>query len=97
MLSELTDEQRALADYMSSLSELAFCAGWMENLEHALWRAVVDAPFRYGQLEITPEQSAELKVLSSICGGWILFDGVLAETFVTLGDWQNIYDSTCAL
>lgn len=29
MLSELTPSQRALAEYMSDLSEDAYCAGWM--------------------------------------------------------------------
>jgi hypothetical protein len=97
MLTDLTVEQRALADYMSSLSELAFYAGWMENLEHALWRAIVDGPFRYGQLDITAEQTARLKALSSFCGGWIIFDGALEEAFIPLSDWQSTYDSACAL
>jgi hypothetical protein len=40
MLADLSPDQRRLADYMSELSESAYCAGWMEGLEFALWEAV---------------------------------------------------------
>ena len=48
MFGELTDSEKALAEYMSELSEEAFFAGWMEGLEYALWKAVVENPFTYG-------------------------------------------------
>ena len=37
MLRDLTPPQRQLADFMSDLSENAYCAGWMSGLEYALW------------------------------------------------------------
>jgi hypothetical protein len=41
MLSDLTPDQRALARYMSDLSEEAYCAGWMSGLEYALWDGLI--------------------------------------------------------
>jgi len=96
MLSDLTREQKALSDFMSELSEQAFYAGWMHDLEHALWRAVVDGPFRYGHLDITAEQIGRLKTLSSACGSWIVFDEVSEESSMSLEDWSGAYDPTRA-
>ena len=50
MLTDLTPDQRALAEYMSELSEQAIHAGWIQNLEHALWRARTEGPFVYTRL-----------------------------------------------
>jgi hypothetical protein len=96
MLSDLTGEQKAPHDFMSKLSEQAFHAGWMHDLEHVLWRAVVDGPFRYGHLDITAEQIQRLKTLSSACGSWIVFDDALEETSMSLADWMGAYDATRA-
>ena len=74
MIEELTDSQKALAEYMSELSEEAYFAGWMEGLEYALWKAVVENPFNYGFLQLTEQHIAELTILSNACGGWIVFD-----------------------
>jgi hypothetical protein len=82
---------QALTDYMSGLSELAYAAGWMEGLEFALWRAVIDGPRRYGRLEITAEHVARLRALSTDCGGWIVFDDRSEETFVEIDAWRRIY------
>ena len=40
-----------LIDYISDLSEEAYCAAWMDAVECALWRRVTDGPGRYGQLD----------------------------------------------
>jgi len=91
MIEELTDSQKALADYMSELSEEAYFAGWMEGLEYALWKAVVENPFEYGFLQLTEQHIAELTKLSNACGGWIVFDDDSAETFVPIAKWRKIY------
>lgn len=91
MLSDLTPEQRALADYMSELSEDAYCAGWMNGLEHALWLAVTAGPVPYGLLDLSPEQVERLRHLSTACGGWIRYDEQTEETFVALNDWIARY------
>jgi len=33
-----------------------------------------------------------LNQLSKDCGGWIVFDQDREETFVSLADWQALYD-----
>lgn len=81
---------------MSELSELAFAAGWMSNLEHALWRAAETGPFHYGRLALSSEQTAQLQRLSSLCGGWICFDDNFGETFVRLELWRHRYDPALA-
>ena len=90
MLNDLTAAQRELADYMSALSERAYHAGWVEGLEFALWRAVTDDLFKYGQLGLSCEHTQHLSSLSQRCGGWIVFDQQREEIFVTLEQWQHL-------
>lgn len=89
MLDDLTAKQRALAEYMSELSEEAYCAGWLEDLEFSLWRIVLDGSGRFGFMEITTEHVSNLKEFSRLCGGWIFFDDLNGETFVSLKDWEK--------
>ncbi|WP_280151995.1 hypothetical protein [Piscinibacter sp. XHJ-5] len=72
---------------MSELSEAAYRAGWIENLEHSLWQAVVQGPFRFGRLDLNAEHVAKLKRLAKACEGWICFDDSDEETFVDLQWW----------
>ncbi|MBF0502245.1 MAG: hypothetical protein HQM09_19040 [Candidatus Riflebacteria bacterium] len=83
---------QALTDYMSELSETAYCAGWMDGLEFALWQVVTEGPRQYGCLVITQKQVSELRMLSDICGGWIVFDDRTEETFISLDAWQRLYN-----
>jgi hypothetical protein len=87
MLHELNPEARALANYMSSLSEQAYSAQWMSGLEHALWFALCDGPFRYGRLQLTRDHVAALGRLSDTCDGWIVSDPVREERFVPVREW----------
>jgi hypothetical protein len=41
MLTELTADQRRLADYMSELSEEAYAAGWRHGPENAMWEVAI--------------------------------------------------------
>lgn len=82
----------ALRDYMSELSELAYSAGWMQGLEHALWSALLDGPCRYGHLDLRPEHLQRLRDLSERAGGWIHFpDTADEEVFVPLEEWQRVH------
>ena len=92
MTTELTTHQKALADFMSQLSEKAYCAGWMADLEHVLWAAVLDGPRQYGHLAIDAEMISELNRLSSACGGWIIFEDHEGETWVSISKWKTMYD-----
>jgi hypothetical protein len=91
MLADLSPDQRRLADYMSELSELAYCAGWMEGLEFALWEAVQGQRKQYGQMTFTEAQLQELSSLSERIGGWIVFDDQKEELFLPLEDWKHAF------
>jgi hypothetical protein len=84
----VTDAQKRLDDYMSELSEQAFCAGWMNGLEFALWEVVLGARERYGFLAITAAHRETLRSLSEACSGWIVF--AEEETaWVPLDEWKR--------
>ena len=88
MMRELTKEQYALAQYMSELSEEAYCAGWMDGLEYALWQVVLDQRRAYGRLVFTSDHVLKLRSLSEASGGWIIFDDDLEETWLSAPDWN---------
>ena len=93
MLSELTEKQKHLAEFMSELSEEAYCAGWMLGLEYALWAAVSTGPRSFGRLDISVSQIERLRRLSLQCEGWIVFDEETGETWVGLPEWEQIFAS----
>jgi len=93
MLNDLNDSQRQLADYMSELSEEAFCAGWMEGLELALWDGMNHEIDEFGRLKFTEDIIIELKILSSNANGWIIFDDEREETFVSWKEWNELKKS----
>ncbi len=92
----MNDEAKELMNYMSDLSEEAYCAGWMLNLEYDLWQAVVEGQRGYGQMIIDENHIAKLKELSNRCGGWIYFgettDDATEETFVPMQQWLQMYE-----
>ncbi len=73
---------------MSSLSEVAYQAAWMEGLELSLWKAVVFGPYTLGRLQFTDEHVERLRILSEQCGGWVRFQDDGEETFVPIGEWK---------
>jgi hypothetical protein len=88
MLGDLDEAQHALAQYMSDISEEAYCAGWMDGLEFALWQVALGARSEYGQLTLSGAHIANLRALSQAAGGWIVFDDATEETWVPLSDWK---------
>jgi hypothetical protein len=92
VLADLSPDQRRLADYMSELSELAYCAGWMKGLEFALWEVVQGRRTRYGQTVFTQAQRQELASLAERIGGWIVFYDQQEESFLPLEDWKHAFE-----
>ena len=90
MSSHLTLEQRQLAERMSDLSEEAWAASWMQDLEFVLWRALLGGSRRFGRLELTDDHLRELRELSQLCQGWIVFADGTEESWVPLVDWSPI-------
>ena len=41
MDSWLNESQQALGDFMSEISEEAYYAGWMEDMEYVMWYALL--------------------------------------------------------
>jgi len=93
MLSDLAEPQRALAEFMSCLSEEAWHAEWMRGLEYDLWRAVLDGPFQIGQLTLGPAHVTQLRQWSEACGGWIVFDDATEDSFVSVSRWGSMYSA----
>jgi|SRR6185369_4450709 len=89
MLEVLTPEQRALAHFMSELSEEAYCAHWMADLEYNLWDAVVGLRREYGRTTISQAKKQKLRELSDDCAGWIVFENGIGESWLPLEAWQQ--------
>lgn len=89
MLKDLSPGQKALADYISELSEEAYSAGWMEGVEFTLWTAVIGDQRSFGRLQITEKMLQRLKDLSADCKGWIYFDESNEESFLLIEQWKK--------
>lgn len=94
MPRELSPDERALADYMSELSEEGYYAEWMHGLEFDLWRAVKTGPARYGRLDLTEEHLAALRGFAARCGGWIALDEEGEEGWVSFEEWERRFASS---
>lgn len=92
MLELSTPEQRALAQYMSELSEEAFCAHWMTDLEYNLWEAVVGLRRKYGRITISHAKKQKLRALCDDCEGWIVFENDVGETWLPVEAWQQRFN-----
>ncbi len=88
MLLDLTEDERLLAELMSDISERCYHAGWMKNLEYAVWNAVILGPRVYGQDKITLDDIEELNRRANQVGAWIYFDDEMEETTLSLDKWK---------
>ena len=96
-MMNMNAEAKELMNYMIELSEEAYHAGWMLNLEYDLWKAVLEGPRGYGQTIIDKKHIESLKELSKQCGGWIIFDDEEQdETFVPMEQWLRLYEEWAA-
>jgi hypothetical protein len=96
MSSDLTNDQRALAEAMSDLSEAGYHAGWMAGLEYDLWRILLTGGISYGQHEVSQGDISRLRDLAEKCGGWIVFDDDKGEIFVPMVEWQKMFAAHAA-
>ena len=92
MLKDLTKQQRLLADAMSAISEKCWSAGWMSNLEYALWHALISGERKYGQDFITQQDINTLLSLSKECDDWIYLSDTTKETAIELSKWRLKFD-----
>ncbi len=92
MSSRLTPAQRALAEYMSQLSEEFYCAGWLIGLEYALWDAVRSGHGPLGWQHLDEMQISRLRDLSHQCDGWIVFDDTQERKWLPLEEWERRFE-----
>jgi len=75
---------------MSDISEGSFRAGWMHGLEYDLWKvARSPKPVDYG-MKCLDHERANVRELSGLCGGWIVYKENAGETFVPLARWLDM-------
>jgi hypothetical protein len=89
MRHNLSEGQLSLAEFMSSLSEAGFDAGWMQGLEFDLWDILDGDQKLYGRYMLTPKDIEQLKLLSSRCGCWITFNDEKEEVAVPMEVWKK--------
>ena len=90
LYKHMSPAKRALADYMSELSEGHLSAGWHTNLERWLWEAMTGV----NEASLEPEEIAVLQALSSLCQGWVIWHEENEEgmTWVPLAHWLTLYN-----
>ena len=89
----MTPEAAQLRDYMSELSEEAYCAGWMQDVEYELWKVMLEGTAEYGRLSIGKNEVDRLLRLSTACHGWIFFDDDEGECWIRLDEWKIRYQA----
>jgi hypothetical protein len=89
MLSDLTIDQKRLADLMSGISEKCWTAGWATNLEYVLWDALMNGERQYGRNIISQQEIQALETLSKACNCWIYFDDDTEETSIAIEEWEQ--------
>ncbi|QNN44882.1 hypothetical protein [Pedobacter roseus] len=89
MESDLTETELKLADFMSEISEYCYSAGWIRNLEYALWHAVINGERKFGQSYITESDIETLIKLSTDANAWIVYDDEKEETALSLKEWAE--------
>ncbi len=91
-----TSDWQELAQLMSDISEEAFYAGWMDQLEYDLWAAIHEGRpkygRKYGQITLGDEQVRRLLELSERLGGWVWFNEELGlEEFNEHDRWAVLF------
>lgn len=64
-------EGRKLIERISEISEDCYCAGWMHDIEHVLWRVLeTDKSIKYGFGSFNWQLRTELRDLARAANGW---------------------------
>jgi hypothetical protein len=83
--------RETLLRMMEDISEDCWCAGWLQDLEYTLWRAVItgNLDFGWGMQE---RELTRLKHLHEMAGGWWIWaDEEKGRRFVSTEEWLKIY------
>lgn len=93
MFMRLTPDQQELASLMSEISESCYCAGWMRDLEYALWHMMVTGKAELARYRLPPATRDRLKALYERTGGWITFETNEGEVFVPADEWGHRFSA----
>lgn len=88
MLKDLNHDEQRLANYMSELSEIAYSASWMKNLEIKLWELKNGKILSQGRLNASEEIINNLNKMSLKINGWIFYDDTNEESFISMEQWK---------
>ncbi|PSB30116.1 hypothetical protein C7B70_17115 [Chlorogloea sp. CCALA 695] len=91
--TEDLDPKEQLQVEISEISEAGYCAGWTRDVEFYLWKIVIDgSETEFGVKTISEQDIANLRTLAKQSGGWWhWFKKENNAVFVTLDEWQEIY------
>jgi hypothetical protein len=74
---------------MTGISEGAWCAGWLSDLEYICWKAREAEPTPTGMGVITARQSELLRLLSEEASGWWIWDQK-GPRFLDFEEWRAV-------
>lgn len=81
-----------LFSLMSSLSSLCYGQLWQPGVEFDIWDVVEGRSRAVGEFLITTRDINRLKELSSLAGGWVVWDhGNNCHKFLPLDEWKAEY------
>lgn len=85
--------KEALHDFMYSISEEHYKAGWLIGLEYNLWEFVTAGTgYFLRQNRITERQRIIVLLLAHECNGWWIFDeDKPGKRFISLPKWEAMY------
>lgn len=80
----------ALAQTMREISESCCCAGWLNDLEYSLWKALETGDLDYGW-GIQQRDLDRLRHLAELARGWWIWSKTEQNIrFVTTDEWKEI-------
>ena len=91
--TEALEAKEQLQVEIGEISESGYCAGWTRDIEFYLWKIVLDgSETEFGFKTISGEEIANLRTLAEQSGGWWHWsDKENKAVFITLDEWQEIY------
>ncbi|PSB26101.1 hypothetical protein [Chlorogloea sp. CCALA 695] len=91
--TEALEPKEQLQVEIGEISEAGYCAGWTRDIEFYLWKIVLDgSETEFGIKTITTQEIANLRTLAEQSGGWWHWsDKENKSVFITLDEWQEIY------
>lgn len=82
--------QECLCTMMRRVSEEAYSAGWLKDLEYDLWRILEEGPQAFGFAWLHQSRIDKLRQLAKLTSGWIV-QGENGPHWVPMDEWLERY------